>query len=602
MNIQTEKLPSICAGSSHAGGPGSLESSFIRLESSPFTPHQDVRFGLLEQIALISYGVLIAVGIAHHEPWADESQAWLMARDQGWWQLVAHSVRYEGSPALWHSLLWVFTRAQISFSGMRWLAGVIATSGIWLWLRYSPFPRLLKLLVPFTFFLAYQDAVVVRSYVLFAPLAFLAAALLRGRTQRPLTLALVLAMLANLSVHGFVLAAGMAVAYVFYLVGRPAICPRWKVAGAAAIFCAAGLVAVLTAIPPPDVNFSAGEHVEHSLGLMKHLFAGPGKTVSISEVESSAQQPGALRPVAPPEFKRTRLEQAVRKLGRFLSLITYPLSDYRALGLILFLMLLSRAKDARDAGERLWPGLAPYGLMLWVFTFVYMAPRHAGTLLTAFLVAAWLTWPNARTGNAFRHWREPAFAVALFVMCIQQIAWTAHAIHSDVYGSYSGDAATARFLQQQHADSGRVAGFYYHSIGPLIYFPRNIYFNQPGHSYWLWSSKVATDPEAPAAIATAPDFIVVGEFKESREGSITADWIAPDSDRRSATSDEYRIVPYLQAHGYEETHRFCGHAWMRASFSEELCQVVLQPERNSEPWLLARRQREGLSQAMRFNP
>lgn len=125
---------------------------------------------------LVGYAALIAVAIPFHEPWADEAQAWLLARDQGFWHMLFHAIRYEGSPGLWHSFLWVLARMHVGYIGMRWITGLVALAGVYVLLRWSPFPLILKALLPFGFWLAYQDAVVARSYVLFAILAFPAAA------------------------------------------------------------------------------------------------------------------------------------------------------------------------------------------------------------------------------------------------------------------------------------------------------------------------------------------------------------------------------------------------------------------------------------------
>jgi len=73
----------------------------------------------------------------------------------------------------------------------------------------------LRALLPFTFWLAYQNAVVARSYVLFTPFAFAAAALLRSPVRRPLAVAAVLGLMANISLHGFVASVGFATAVAF---------------------------------------------------------------------------------------------------------------------------------------------------------------------------------------------------------------------------------------------------------------------------------------------------------------------------------------------------------------------------------------------------
>jgi hypothetical protein len=91
---------------------------------------------------------------------------------------------------------------------------------------------------------------------------------------------------------------------------------------------------------------------------------------------------------------------------------------------------------------------------------------------------------------------------------------------------------------------------------------------------------VRIDQQAPATIASHPDVIVVGGFDWSpKNGTITDDWIAPTLSElnRIPLNDVYQIIPYAEAHGYRETHRFCGSAFMRQGYSEIECQVALEP-------------------------
>ena len=228
----------------------------------------------VETLVLAGYALVVAVGLSWHEPWADEAQAWLLARDSGWWPMMLHSVRYEGSPGLWHTMLWVLARLHVSFTGMHWIAGAIACAGIYLLLRHSPFPLILRILLPFGFWLAYQDAVVARSYVLFAVLAFGAAAMVRGMMDAParaeiatwrlIALSVLLGLMANLSVHGLIASVGFAVAAMAVLRRRGWPGARARLAIPALVLCCFWAFAVVTTIPPQDVNFQAGTNVENS--------------------------------------------------------------------------------------------------------------------------------------------------------------------------------------------------------------------------------------------------------------------------------------------------------------------------------------------------
>jgi len=75
---------------------------------------------------------------------------------------------------------------------MGWISAVIAAAGVYVLLRFSPFPFVLRALLPFTYFIAYQYAVVSRSYVLFPVLCFGVAAVYRLARPRPLLMAVLL--------------------------------------------------------------------------------------------------------------------------------------------------------------------------------------------------------------------------------------------------------------------------------------------------------------------------------------------------------------------------------------------------------------------------
>src|ERR1700758_1854617 len=102
-----------------------------------------------ECCALILYAALIASAIPYHEPWADEAQAWQLARSLSLPSLFLDHIRYEGSPGLWYLLLWMLTRAHLSYSGLHWLCGGIAVASTSLLLLLAPFPRYLRLALPF---------------------------------------------------------------------------------------------------------------------------------------------------------------------------------------------------------------------------------------------------------------------------------------------------------------------------------------------------------------------------------------------------------------------------------------------------------------------
>ncbi len=175
---------------------------------------------------------------------------------------------------------------------------------------------------------------------------------------------------------------------------------------------------------------------------------------------------------------------------------------------------------------------------------------------------------------------QPAIVAVLTLVCAEQIGWSVRAIVAERRLPYAPDAMTANYLKGKgvgQAPEPPVAGFGYFSIGPLLYFPRNIYLNQAPHRYWFWSSAEPT-PTVWDALARHPAFIVVGTFESGPQGEITRDWEpAEPVDSPSPFGDGYGYARFYQAHGYRQTHVFCGRSDMRSSYAEQMCNIVLEP-------------------------
>ena len=169
---------------------------------------------------------------------------------------VSHVLRYEGTPGLWHLLLMPLARGGFPYGWFNYFSAAIAVGGVGVFLARSPLPRWMTALVPFTYFLAYQYAVVARQYVLLAPLLFLIAwNMYRDRGRRPLLLAGLLALLAHTSVHGLALAAAMALGW---LADAARSWPAWNAAlrrrhmAAGVLLLAAAAAAIVVLWPAAD--------------------------------------------------------------------------------------------------------------------------------------------------------------------------------------------------------------------------------------------------------------------------------------------------------------------------------------------------------------
>src|SRR3954470_338381 len=101
-----------------------------------------------EKYQLLVFGVfvtLLSIAVSHHEPWMDEAQAWLLAKDTGFKELFLKYLRYEGSPGLWHLILMIPAKLGFPYFTINILSAIFAATGVWLFIKHAPFPALIKI-------------------------------------------------------------------------------------------------------------------------------------------------------------------------------------------------------------------------------------------------------------------------------------------------------------------------------------------------------------------------------------------------------------------------------------------------------------------------
>jgi hypothetical protein len=441
-----------------------------RLPAESFSSEakQPLKTGLLHRLrtnwpefsCAAAYAAIVASTIPFHEPFADEAQAWQLARSLSLRQLFITNIRYEASPGLWHFLLWLLIRAHVTYAGLHWVCGAIAVSAISLFVFKSPFPRYLKLGMPFTYFLLFQYAVVARSYTLVPLLLFAIAWQWKSGHVR---LAVLFGLLANVSLHCAVLSVGLALVYAV----EQARCfepqvnrVRRNPATAMLLLACFWTFALWTAWPPHDLLL--------------------------------ARVRGDARPFLP------------NAIGSAVLGICQP-------WIISIPFWIAIALWFRDRNRLIY--LIPV-LFFAVFSGeVHFEWWHAGLLIPLLLALLWVTWPAA----------EPVLTIgvklgrlALLLLIVTQIAWSGYALVYDHFHAFSPDLAASKFLEPLVNEYATIAVTYvdgpgvhaYTSVGILPYFKHNIYRNQPD-SFWSWSERNPTESNFLAILPAHPQIVVV---------------------------------------------------------------------------------------------
>ncbi|MFC1833353.1 hypothetical protein ACFL2Q_01295 [Thermodesulfobacteriota bacterium] len=202
------------------------------------------------------------VVMLNHEMWADEVHAWLVAvKSQSLGELLQNCKTY-GHPPLWNVCVYILTRISESSRVMQLFQLLTATTATYVFVRYSSFSRLNKILFVFGYFPFFEYAIISRAYAigLLSVFSFCALYPLRGRTYVPLAAAL--ALMANTSVFGIMLAITFsALLIVDGLSGRSRMSPngsqKLDTAIAVGLVVAATALATAYMIPPPGAGFPA---------------------------------------------------------------------------------------------------------------------------------------------------------------------------------------------------------------------------------------------------------------------------------------------------------------------------------------------------------
>lgn len=160
------------------------------------------------------YALITAVFMARHVMWRDEWHMWLIARDATDLSSLWEYTRPTGHPGLWYLLLFVVSRLFRDPAVMQVLHFVVATAAVFIFLYFARLPRLHKLLYAFGFFPMYQYAIISRCYAPGLLLMMGYCALVTTGRHGGLPGAVVLALLANASAFGWLLAVALGVVFL----------------------------------------------------------------------------------------------------------------------------------------------------------------------------------------------------------------------------------------------------------------------------------------------------------------------------------------------------------------------------------------------------
>lgn len=169
-----------------------------------------------EIFALLIYAAAHLCMALVHEPFFDEAEGWQIARSASLKTLLLETTHYEGHPPLWHLILMPLAKAGAPYElSLTLVSLAFMGTAVFLILWYAPFPRLVRLLLPFTYFFFYQYGVISRVYCVMT-LAFVLLAMTYGRrNERPGRYVAVLILMCVTLAYGLIIAGGLAIVWLW---------------------------------------------------------------------------------------------------------------------------------------------------------------------------------------------------------------------------------------------------------------------------------------------------------------------------------------------------------------------------------------------------
>lgn len=405
---------------------------------------------------LVILVVFIALSIfvgANHEPWSDEAQSWLIARDATVGEILCTIERYEGTPPLWHLLLKVLINLGYKYEYLYLISVFFSSLGVVLLLFKLKLPNVIKILLPFTYFFLYEYTVKARSYCLIFPLLVLIAIIYKDRKEKVILYNFLLAILASISLHSALISGILYLSEVYEIF--ISIIKESKVKKYIKSLICSGILGIFYGlilfciIPTEDVLVSAT--ITSILSSEGNIFLH-FVWLFINLLEAFT-------------------------LNTDMAFFHFIISSIYFV-IMIFLILRKNKKKVLFLSIFL-------GEVLFIL-LIRVTNHHIGLMLYAFLFALYLVKDEIIEKN------KKLLCIMLIVMFVIQILWSVITIIPEIKYNYSAAQDVSQYLKEKDYKNMKIYSTGYYSTAILPYFDNNIFYNdRGGTTYYRWGKSNA---------------------------------------------------------------------------------------------------------------
>lgn len=383
-------------------------------------------------VVFIVFAFIAFVGGLNHEPWADEAQSWIIARDANVEQIIWDISRYEGTFPLWFLTIKLFINFGLQYEYFFLIPIIISCIGLLVFLKRVEAPKFVKVLLPFTYYVLYQFTMVARSYsYLFLALSIWAS-LYKDRMNKRVKYALSLLFISMISMHGMVISGVLGIIFIIELLKTK---EYKRVILPSIILVFTWIVECIILFPRADLYMNVA--MIHSL-----------KTV--------------LNTVLSTVFTGTNIIEKI----------------YIAIGIIGFIILIAMEfkLSKKDC-------LITIGALIVFMALIRLVQHHLGIIAMFVMFATIINYEELKT--KYKHF-EKFFVTILIVY----ISFSIFAVINEFNANYSGAKQMALYIEENNIDEKEIYRFGYKNVSLIPYFEKNLYSNTDKTIYeWKQSNK-----------------------------------------------------------------------------------------------------------------
>lgn len=407
--------------------------------------------GKCDVITLIIYLLGVCTVSFFHEPWFDEAQSWAIARSGTIKEILFEIPHYEGHPPLWHLILAPFAKLgapyELSLAAVNIFFMTLAVAVL---LFKSPFPKLIRCLLPFNFFLFYQYGVVSRPYCILVLAVFLAAVTYKNKNERPLKYILSLALMCMIHSYGILIAGGLCIVWLIEIFSdkikagafRQVFSDKrcWFMFGLLIL----ALSIIVEIMPADDIYLSSSTASSKSV-IASHWYLTPLFVL----------------PIFSDTFLTSFFDDSKIGFATELSveLVVFIIS---AVVMVLFISILYKNK-------KLMTFVIPYAILNFFSLYTYFSIHHLGVYAVFLMFILWILVDTSDKiqlpkyfidiYNNLRNSMKTVVTVIAFLPLIIPLSWSVVSSYNDIKSPY-WVAEAADFIKENHLDNYNIMGFW----------------------------------------------------------------------------------------------------------------------------------------------